>query len=550
MKRRTIASLAALAAGVSLVAFSLPGASARDAAPTKAAKKGGTLKIDWVESDTDYIDPALAYYQLSWEVAYSTCSKLVNYQDGNGNDPRAQNLIPDAATATAKVSGDGKSYTYTVKSGLKFSYGEPLTALAYKKTMERTLAKVMSSPSYGFFNDIAGAAAYNKGTAKSISGITVSGNKITYKLNKADPTFLARNAMPFTCPLPPSLWKNRDKKGIQKTLPGSGPYFISNWAPKRSMIVKTNPNYKGKRPHNVDEIQFKVNVPAETAVLNVTKGTSDIANGRYANSAYADFKNKFANRYHVDPELRIDYIAFNTSREPFASNVDLRKAVNNAIDRTAINQLAGVDAGRIQTNMIPKGIPGYSEANSKLFPLVADVAAAKTLVGSKAPSAPLVMYSTTGPAGDARAQLYKSQFQAAGLQLDVQQFDRGDQFQKEGVKGAPYDMADEAWGADYPDPFDFINILLDGTTIQDSSNVNFAYLNDPAYNTKMADTNKIASPKARLVAYGQLEKDLSTQVVPWAVRGQANSRLFSSPRLKTWTYHPIYSLDYGVMSVG
>ena len=535
MKIRHLASLTALAAGATMLVLAAPGAQARAGkASSGAAKKGGTLKVDWVESDTDFIDPAFAYYQLSWEVENSTCRKLTNYFDAADTNPKAQNLIPDAAVAMPKVSSDGKTYSYTLRSGIKYSNGEPLTAVDYKMAFSRFMDKKMSSPATAFFGDI--------------TGISAKGNALVYKLKAADGTFLARNSMPFTCPLPKSLYKNRDAKGIQKTIPGAGPYYVSSWTPKRSLILKRNPNYKGNRPANPDEIDIKANVPADAAVLDVTKGTTDIANGRYANSAYADFKNKYPTRYHVNPELRIDYLAFNTARPAFATNVNLRKSVNYAIDRTAINNLAGVDAGLIQSNMIPKGIPGNSKSGD-VYPPVSDPAKAKGLAGSGT-SAPLVMFSSTGPASDARIQLFKSEFQAAGLQLDVQQFDRGDQFQQEGVKGAAYDIADEAWGADYPDPFDFINVLLDGNTIAAKGNVNFSYLNDPEWNDKLAKTNAIASPKARITAYGQLEKDLQEQVVPWAVRGQANSRLFSGPRLKNWTYHPIYSLDYGVMSVG
>ena len=547
MKRRKLATAAALVAGASLLALSLPTADAHSAAPSKAAKKGGTLNVDWVDSDTDYIDPAFAYYQLSWEVEYSTCSKLNNYQDGTSKDPRAQKLISDAANPP-KISGDGKTYTYTIKKGIKFNTGEELTALHFKKSLERALAKGMSSPAVSFFSDIVGAAAYADGKAKAISGISAKGSQITYKLTKADPTFLARNAMPFTCPLPKSLWANRDKKGLQGGVPGAGPYYIEKWTPKRSMIVKKNPNYKGSRPANVDQIVIKANVPAKTTILNVKKGVADIANGRYDNSAYADVKNGFPKQYHVDPELRIDYIAMNTSRAPFAGNVDLRKAINYAIDRTQLNRLAGVDAGVILSNMIPRSIPGHLASNENLYPPVSDPAKAKTLVGS-ATVPTLTMYSSTGPSQDARIQVYKANLAAVGLNLDVQQFDRGDQFQKEGVKGAPYDLADEAWGADYPDPFDFVNILLDGNNIADANNVNFAYLNDPKWNAEMARVTGIANQKARLVAFGELDKQLTTEVVPWAVRGQANSRLFVSKRLGAYTYHPIYSLDYPAMSV-
>jgi ABC-type oligopeptide transport system substrate-binding subunit len=69
--------------------------------------------------------------------------------------------------------------------------------------------------------------------------------------------------------------------------------------------------------------------------------------------------------------------------------------------------------------------------------------------------------------------------------VTIKQFPRNVQFTKEGNKGEPFDIADEGWIADNPDPYDLINKLLDGRTIQETNNVNFSYFNDPAYNKKM-----------------------------------------------------------------
>ena len=74
---------------------------------------------------------------------------------------------------------------------------------------------------------------------------------------------------------------------------------------------------------------------------------------------------------------------------------------------------------------------------------------------------------------------------AIGIDVEVRQFARAIQFSKEGTKGEPFDIAFEGWQADYPDPYDFLNVLLDGRTIKDANNVNFSYLNDPAVNAKL-----------------------------------------------------------------
>src|SRR3954466_14943499 len=77
------------------------------AAPTK----GGTLKIA-MQSDTDFTDPALDYYQPGWTIEYATCVKLMNYPDATGAE--GSKLVPEAAGALPTVSNGGKTYTFTV----------------------------------------------------------------------------------------------------------------------------------------------------------------------------------------------------------------------------------------------------------------------------------------------------------------------------------------------------------------------------------------------------------------------------------------------------
>ena len=94
--------------------------------------------------------------------------------------------------------------------------------------------------------------------------------------------------------------------------------------------------------------------------------------------------------------------------------------------------------------------------------------------------------------------------------------------------------------ADYPDLFDFINVLMDGDSIQDANNSNLAYLNNPSYNKRMKDAARL-SGDARYEAYGQLDVDLMRNLVPWAAYANGNSREFISSRITNYIYHPVYA---------
>jgi ABC-type oligopeptide transport system substrate-binding subunit len=120
------------------------------------------------------------------------------------------------------------------------------------------------------------------------------------------------------------------------------------------------------------------------------------------------------------------------------------------------------------------------------------------------------------------------------------------QLDKEGTRGEPFDMTDEAWTADYADPFDFINVLLDGRTIQASNNHNLAYFDDPSYNEKMQQASLLSGAK-RYDTHGALDVDLMKNAVPFAPCSNGNDRIFVSKQVGCFTYNSIYSVDLAAL---
>ena len=137
--------------------------------PTDLTSGGGTLRID-SQSDVDYMDPALAYVALSWQLLYATCAKLLNYPDKSG--AAGSQLIPEVAQSLPARSADGRTYTFTIRPGFRFSppSNEPVTAQTFKDTIERTLNPRMKSPYAHEFADIVGAGAYMAGKALTSQG--------------------------------------------------------------------------------------------------------------------------------------------------------------------------------------------------------------------------------------------------------------------------------------------------------------------------------------------------------------------------------------------
>ena len=118
---------------------------------------------------------------------FTTAMQLVSFPEKAG--VAGSQLYPQAATAFPTVSKDGKTYTFTIRSGLKFSDGSPVTAAAYQRSWERILSPKMGSPlgvNLDLQNTIAGGAAFLAGKAAHISGIKAKGQKLTFTAGEAE----------------------------------------------------------------------------------------------------------------------------------------------------------------------------------------------------------------------------------------------------------------------------------------------------------------------------------------------------------------------------
>ena len=147
MERRSWFSIAMLMVGLTLfVAAGLAGpASSSSSGTTKATKgalkKGGTLRVDLPVTDIDDIDPSIAYGTTTWHIQYSTALKLLNYPDAAA--PRGSRLIPEGASSF-KVSNNGKTYTFTIRPGFRFSTGQRVSAANYAFAINRALGGTFS----------------------------------------------------------------------------------------------------------------------------------------------------------------------------------------------------------------------------------------------------------------------------------------------------------------------------------------------------------------------------------------------------------------------
>src|SRR6187397_2114180 len=184
MQKKLLPSVAAAVIGAGLLVGASFAGSAGSAGPAKAgsgeAKRGGTLRVNLSTTDYEFLDPALSYEAPGWGVLFMTNLMLLNYPDKPA--PEGSRLVPDAATGFPRVSRDGRTYTFTIRSGLRFSDGSAVTAAAFKRAFERAANQQQGSPAIAFLHDVVGADARAEGKASSVTGVVANGQTLTIRL--------------------------------------------------------------------------------------------------------------------------------------------------------------------------------------------------------------------------------------------------------------------------------------------------------------------------------------------------------------------------------
>jgi peptide/nickel transport system substrate-binding protein len=547
MKNRFWLSAALAAVGVSLlVATAFAGAaSSASAASGKASAKGGTFRVDST-SDWDYVDPSLWYFSHSWgTIGPATGLRLVGYPDKEGAE--GLRLRAEAAAGMPIVSKDGKTYTFTVKKGFKFSNGAPVTAANYAFVLNRALIPKMQSPAGSFLTDIVGAQAVLDGKATKASGITAKGQTLTVKLTNVAPDFIARLSMDFF----PAMLTNTPAipEGIQAPVVSAGPYYVKEWVQKRTGLLARNPYWNNSkepwkslnRPANVDAIQYTFGNSLNASKLRVDKGETDYSG--VPPTAAAELAQTYGinkSRFFVRKNLVFWYLNLNRDQALFKNNNKLAAAVGWAIDRPQMVRQHGFLAGGRTDQILPPGMPGYKDWS--IYPLggvnAAAIAKAKSLASGNTRGGNVTFYGFNSSFGPAVSQVVQYNLKQIGLNVDIKLFDRVVQTEKAGTKGEKFDMVLNGWGADYVDPYDFINVLLEGSRITQTNNVNLSYFNDPAFNKRMVDAGRLSGDK-RTAAYAALDRDLSKV---GAVLGYVNTngRYYLSSSAGCFSSNPVH----------
>lgn len=369
------------------------------------------------------------------------------------------NVIPDQATWT--ISTDRKVYTFTLKTGLAFSDGTPITAQSYVYSLARALSPtVNSADALLFLGAIEGAATVNSGKATTLSGVKAV-NAQTLQITLSNPTeyFLQTLTNPLAFPVNQKLvqqygesdWANH----VTDHGAGSGPFMVKSWRHNTKMVLVPNPYYYG--PHTrLNEVDMIFAVDAHDAFQAYQGGQYNfvwniIADDLNAARGLAGFTSQ--------AQLETGTLFFNTQMPPFNQQA-VRQAFAYAIDKNQLAQSALQNSVIPAPTIIPAGIPGYQpDLNALAFDRAKALAALKTAYPDVTQMPPVTFFypSSLLPSAVAAA-LQQMWGTALGISVTLRPVE-AHAYSIE-VNNHDIQFGFAQWNADFPDPYDALALNL------------------------------------------------------------------------------------------
>ena len=487
-------------------------------------KKGGTIRMA-NEGDWDTLDPGETYYGYSWNFLRLYGRSLLTYKVEPG--PAGNELTPDLAEGLGTSSDGGKTWTYKIRSGVKYEDGTVVKSADVKYAVLRSVDKATFPNGPAYFEQFLNLPEGYKGPYKSKgvntdSAITTPDDTtIVFHLKQPFAGFDYLAALSQTVPVPQAKDTGANYK---QHVVSTGPYMFDQNNLGKNFSLKRNPNWDQAtdpiRKALPDSYEVALNVNADDIDNRLLSGDLDVhvtgtgvqpaALGRVVGDP--NLKAQTDNPY----QSRLWYTSIVGTVAPF-DNIECRKAVEYAADKTGYQTAYGgpLSGGDVASTIMPPNIPGYQKYD--LYPSPdgkGDVAKAKEALaacGQPNGFATNISYRAERPKEKATAESLQQSLARVGIKLTLKPYPQGDYFSQYAgnppyVKANKLGLVVNGWGSDWNDGFGFLSQIVDSRVIRETGGSSNASVRDPEVD-KMLDaaiTNQDA--KARESQWAAIDK--------------------------------------------
>jgi YVTN family beta-propeller protein len=522
--------------------------------------KGGALVLVsttafmTVDPDTfDELTP-LSFLRLEYD-------SLVTFEPVPG--PNGLRLVPDLAIQVPAPTDGGRTYSFRLRPGIRYSDGELIRASDFRWAVERLFD--MSSPGAASYSGLVGAQACvaaleNFENCNLSQGVVTNDRSglIVFHLTAPDPEFLDKiTPEAYGAPMPPGT---PDTDMGLSPVPGTGPYRIASATPNE-VVFKRNPYFRewshAAQPEGNPDVIIWRTAPSEQAMVNqVMQGKADWTWGSIPPPALHAIEVEDPSEVQSDPSFFVEFIPLNTHLPPF-NNLLARRALNFAIDRRKIAEMYGGPTVATPTcqPLLP-GLLGYKRyCPYTMHPstngawTAPDLALAKNLVAESGTKGDVVTVLGSPDEGAIPTQeaAYIAQvlgalgYRARLNMVPFNMFGPG-QMQELQLQGSQISVEGDL-NPEYPAPSAYIPSFFacDGASsgyVGSHSNANYC---NPAIDREMTEATLLEdqSPAQAAVIWARVDRQLTDQA-EWVATVDLNQVDIISNRVRNYEFSPVW----------
>ncbi len=503
------------------LALTACGGDKKDPTPTTAGKKGGELTILTV-GDFEHLDPQRNYVGSALNFGRLLYRTLTTYKSQPGE--AGLELAPDLATDLGKASDGAKTWSFTLKDGLKYEDGSPITSQDVKYGVERSMSSLIDAgPQYAKQYLIGGTDYKGPYDGKELASIETPDDKtIVFKLKSAHGDFPYTVSLPTFSPVP----KAKDTKVNYDNRPfSSGPYKIASYVRGKTLLLQRNTSWgqDSVRTALPDTVKVIMGLDATVIDQRIISSTGTDASAvqldssLQATSVATVLTNSALKKRSVSGTTGFNrYIAMNTSKGPL-KNVKVRQALEFAISKTDQQAARGGAnaAGDIANTVLVPNVKGHKDFDLYAKPDGDPTKAKQMLAEAGYPNGfSATILTTTTTKGQAQAAAFQASMKKVGVTVKVMSVDPGVFYTTAGDAAKEPEFVVAAWGPDWPAASTVIPPLFDGRQIVPQGNQNFSQLNVPEVNTEMDRISAITDQDESAKAWGDLDEKIMRDYAP------------------------------------
>ena len=435
MKHRTTTAitLIAVSALAALAGCGGSSGSSTQAAASGAPTRGGDLVIARTADSQSMNNTTVFDNESIWifEQIYQTLYTVT---------PNGKGVQPMLATSY-KVSADKKTYTFTLRSGVKFSTGQPMTSADVKFSIDQASA---AAKGWGYINT----------AIKSVEAPTPSTVVVNLKYPWAP---LLADLSLFSNGIVPANYGGKSETQFYNAPVGTGPFKWDYWHKGSALKLVRNTNYWEKGKPYLNSVTW-TDVPSDNTRELQLKGGQAQIDEFPAWSTVASLKTTPSVTMNLFNSTRTDYLAFNETRKPFG-DVHVRRAMSLAINRAALVKAVLFGNGKPANSLFPPQVPYYQAATQGLqFDLTA---AKQEMAKSSVPHgfSATILVSSGFSDYVTIATILQSELKPLGINLKIQQLDPNTANTNQ--QSLKYDMTLTYWTMDIPDPDELATFAVD-----------------------------------------------------------------------------------------